>query len=406
MTQFSVRLVARLWIICLMLLTSVIIISPTLPKNSGALTYQTISRLGDQYHFFDPFIGIQFAGHRPLDEAYISQPFIDVENREQVLQLTMIDADPQIIGVYPVQPRYQWQLWQDIGQTIILIQVDYNPTRTVLSQVDVDTGYITSYLTLPDFEMNTFTLSPDGQYILLRENPHDTLVAFAPETHRLISLADASVLELDEILYAHWSPNSQYLLMGQNDEQALQATTEILTLATGERQIIDLTIARQQISIFLENPLNSASAILWSPDSETIAIYDEQSNQLHHITRDGTILHSYDVGRLFPERWSPNGRYLITTGYDDDRVGAFIIDTRTHERYQIQSETFINSSLVDFAWSPNSEYIAMFVRPTGIQQGVEFALYDRQGQQISTPDLLQSDDNRFIYRDSLSWLDS
>lgn len=398
------RITIFLWIVSLMLLSTVIMLSPTVPNNVGAVSYTSVDRFGIHYHFFDPFTGIHLMRTTPFNQAIIPQLDIELSDGRQVLQLIYPNDAPQTIASYPLQPRYQWQLWQDIGQTVLLIHVDYNPTQTILSQVDVVSGDITPYMTLPDFEINSLSISPDGNYLLLRENPYDTLVAVAPEAHRLIALETGQVMALDEILYAHWSPDSQFLLLGQLAPQPQQATVEILTLATGDRQQFDLTIAQQQLSIFLDNPLNTATSVLWSPDSQTLAIYEDHANQLHHISRDGVTLHRYDVGRLLPEQWSPDGRYLITTGYDDDRVGAFIIDTQTHNRYQIQSDAVINSGLVDFAWSPDSQYIAMFVRSTGIRQGVNFELYDRYGQARSVPELPQSNENYFIYRDSLYWL--
>ena len=207
-----------------------------------------------------------------------------------------------------------------------------------------------------------------------------------PVTH---TLELVPVLQGRECTYPCWSPDRQSVVFTAR-ERAMNRTSDIY--------VFDLATKSLRLLAYSERDLH---ALTWSPDRQSILVFDNTKNDQSLMVCDAVSgnlrslmdatdvfwptvspawqqvvfvsgtddAHIYikdfggtDQRLLVPDplpfagdlAWSPNGKYLAFTTYEDDCIYLNTIDMHSLERKRFGEVAYE----VMYAWSPTSTYIA------------------------------------------------
>jgi hypothetical protein len=251
-----------------------------------------------------------------------------------------------------------------------------------LGTLDLLTGEISPTYRFPDFKLGFGVESPDGRYLMLREEGIIRPVP-APKPMWLFDTLTGEIRDFGSPVFAYWSPDSQYLALGYKESENYESRVERYTIATGERLPYPVLVSQEDTPFFYTNGFSS-NGILWSPDSSKMVILNRDTESLNFVSDDGDVL-EVTGGRITPLRWSPDGRFLLGIGYANGEIGAFVVDSLTGERNRLQSPVLLQDALSDFAWSPNSLYIAVLTHSSGVLFEQRLVLYDTAGRLVGSP---------------------
>ncbi|MEL6405805.1 MAG: hypothetical protein AAFR81_15660 [Chloroflexota bacterium] len=412
-----VRRIVILWIGFLLCFLAVDSISPYLPDHVGVLAFDGImgSTISHTYVDFDTGVTIHTWDAHPSERPRATLPILQANGERTALILSADGGETieRTIGIYddlPTEtpPNVRWLRYE---QHIMLSWFERDSMQSFIAIVDVQTGSHNDYV-IDNFLVGAVSVSPNKAYLLLRATSTQSIrTEFVPVEMLLMNTHDGSYISLeDEIgqrpVYAYWSPDSQYLAIGYEITDSLRVSVGIYTLVSNETITLDVTVAQGDVAYFTEARFVSTLAVLWSPDSDAIVVYSEQDDTLYHVLLDGTQ-QAYIGGRYLPEAWSPDGQYVLLSGYDDRGVGAFVVDLHTETLVMLASDTRLMPDQTSLRWSGNSRYIATLTSSGGIRQQHFLNVFNTAGELVTQTQLfdVNTDNPQYIMRPTLRWLD-
>lgn len=342
------------------------------------------------------------------------QVFVDYAARINVVRPAQLDNSPSaaVIGdtLYFSDGAQMRRIWLDRAVIPVFAEWDAVENKIFLAYRRDNTAFF-AYLDstseaiqviwqYANFDLGFVAASPNRHYLLLREAGFVRPIP-VPKPMLLLDTETFAVRNLGSPVFAYWSPDSQYLALGYKDSEQFESRVQRYTVATGEILDYGLYATQEDTPFFYTNGFRS-NGLLWSPDSQNLVILNRDSESLYFVTAEGDVL-ELNGGRIVPLRWSPDSQLLLGIGFANGAVGAFIVDSKTGAIQQLQSPILLQDALSDFAWSPNSRYVAVLTHSSGVLFDQRIALYDTQGQLVGNPLLLEFDRNMASLDGTLRW---
>lgn len=313
--------------------------------------------------------GTSFAGRSPIS-------FVDEENRlfyTDSFGRQRLDLGREIIPAYSHWNRQENAILLAYRNTDNAVIAWLNPESLELRQIALYENFLLGFA----------EMSPDGRYIMLREAGLVRPIP-QPKPMLLVDLWTGETRDFGSPVFAYWSPNSQYLALGYKEgEERYESRVERYEIATGERLPYPVLASQEDTPFFYTNGFSS-TGVLWSPDSSKMVVLNRDTESINFISGVGSVL-EVSGGRITPLRWSPDSRFLLGIGYANREVGAFVVDSQTGEVNRLQSPVLLQDALSDFAWSPDSRYVAVLTHSSGVVFEQRLILYDTAGRMIGSP---------------------
>ncbi|MGB7340184.1 MAG: hypothetical protein WBC91_14905 [Phototrophicaceae bacterium] len=293
--------------------------------------------------------------------------------------------------------------WETRYETLLL--VDSSPERgTLLYSLDIATGDLTELLAIVDLNTGFVRPSPDERYLLLREAQENTYRSVvAPKPIIIFDTQTNTISELGSPDFAYWSPDSTQLAIGYASDTRFYLDVSIYDLATGETQNLGLQTSHLDTPFFADLQGNG---VLWSPDSQALAIINQYEETLYFVSLVDEHVDTISDSNLKPLSWSPNGTYLLTTGYYEDQIiGAYVVDFETLAVNRIQTVGRVEPWNSRLLWSPNGRYVGLIRSGTSPDSDILIIIYDATGQIVrqSTPFAIENGIN--VYYSTINWAD-
>lgn len=152
-----------------------------------------------------------------------------------------------------------------------------------------------------------------------------------------------------------WSPSGRLLATGN---------------AAGQLWVWDSTTGQERVCTQLHETWVSVSALSWSPEGNQllssgidgrIAIYDLQQGETQTLYQYPPGYDSAEVAgtNQAKARWSPDGRYIVSGGWEPDDIVIHVWEPSTRRLIQRWIYSCGDSSHVSsFQWSPDSRWLA------------------------------------------------
>lgn len=281
---------------------------------------------------------------------------------------------PREANILPIAAR-----WDSAEDRILLAY--RRGSDAFLGWMDEETAEVQEISRYEDFLLGFASISPDGRYFLLRE---EGLVRPIPLAQPML-LIDSQTLEMVDFgspVFGYWSPDSRFLALGYKEAERYESRVLRYELATGEMLDYPVVASQEDTPFFYENGFRS-NGVLWSPDSQRLVVLNRDTESLYFLAQDGSVS-QVSGGRITPLRWSPDSRFLLGIGYANGEAGAFIVDVDAGAFHRLQSPVLLQDALSDFAWSPNSRYVAVLTHSPGVLFEQRLVLYDTEGQMVGS----------------------
>ncbi|WP_414623258.1 eIF2A-related protein [Calothrix sp. CCY 0018] len=227
--------------------------------------------------------------------------------------------------------------------------------------------------------VNTASFSPDGKYILTTSND---------QTARIWDTSGKLVRTFSEhskaVSSAYWSPNGKYILTNSDDsyvwdvsgkkiaqfkvdnkwkimDAGFSPDSQRIFVTTSEKTLVWDLSGRLIREITNQKELNSNAE--FSPDGQrlfttddTIKVWDIRDGAAKAWDLSADLIAEL-VGNQSSPRWSPDGKYIVTYGFDKKVRIWNLSDERSAVTTTIKSK----DAITEANWSPDGKYI---VTPT------------------------------------------
>ena len=151
----------------------------------------------------------------------------------------------------------------------------------------------------------------------------------------------------------HWANVAKLVtdldIAPDGNRAVLAARGDVYTVPAKHGSIRDLTAS----------PGSREHGVAWSPDGKWIAYISDASGEeeLYITPQDGLgpaqQITSGSHGFMFPPLWSPDGKKLA---YADQKLRLWYVDITA--RKSVLADTAVYGEINDFAWSPDSQWLA------------------------------------------------
>jgi len=291
--------------------------------------------------------------------------------------------------------------WLVQGETMLAVGSRSNPAETILFLIDVYTGEWINFASYEGMNAGFFSLSPDAQYLLLREDQMLRTI-MNPRPMLLVDLQNGRAIDLGSPHFAYWSPDSSKLAIGYASEIRYTNQLHIYDILSDSVQDFDVLITQMGTPFFAHQELELSKPLLWNPNSDSLVAINHTQEILHHVRLNGPV-QDWSIGQISPHSWSPDGQFLLGIGRDNQNyAGAFIIEPATAEYWFVQSPELLLETTTDVIWSPDGRYLA--VAPRRKQDNMySFAIYNRFGEMVGTPFHVTAAEDTFIPINALRW---
>jgi Tol biopolymer transport system component len=299
--------------------------------------------------------------------ALSSEPFsmalLDLQTgQETAVDLTVLPAQPyEFEGRTLALPRWPLSVaWMPDSQTLLFNTViDYSMIgpgaglRDDLWQLDAATGQVRSLF--PETSSpGSFTLSPDGRWVLLnRATQIEALELATGKRHTLLEFP--SVLTYSDYAWLpepRWSPDSRVAHVAIAPADPMQTYAyDLYTLdvAAGTAQ----KLGPVEGAVFAWSP-NGRS---WSPDGTQLAYVTQVDGQARiavlALTGIGSAAATLSTGGDSPQvlGWSPDGKTVLV------QDGTMLYGISAGPQLQAQRLTEVDSSTVELLWLGNTPLV-------------------------------------------------
>jgi len=405
MTKFFPR-----WIIlsCLVLITGEVLLlftSPSLHRPVGVIAFDIVGADGIHRNYVDYDMRMQHTSSAATDRVGgFAVPTYDAAS-EQVTVSLFDGTSEQQIGSYDIVSPFVRVVWQDFQTSLLIIYAAPDTTQTIIEQINVDTGTKQPFAVIDDFLVGDLRQSPHGPHILLRAFQEGSFRSVnSPRAMMLLDSESGAVTDMGSPAYAYWSPDGRKIAIGHLTENTYEVDAAVYDVVSNTTQLLDVKASQLDTPYFVDSADDTGiQAILWSPDSGSLVVYNRTQEAMYHVYLDGSVF-TYAGGFILPRAWSPNGRYLLGMGNHASVAGAFVYDTVTEQRHHLKSDTTIQNNLVDVAWSNDSQHIALLPRTPGVNQKFRLLIFDVEGRMLEEQPIRQPSQQGFIMDRSLRWI--
>lgn len=419
MIKTMIRWQTILIMMSLVIVIIVIALSPFLPTQIGTLRAFGVDDTGNfGYMYLDLDTGLMAQEPEMISLPNANLPYNTIltsastddnityyftRSDDGLLQFVKYDDDQAtIIREYDTL-TIRDLAWETRYQSLRLVDSNSEDGTTIYS-LDIETGNLSSNIQLPNFDTGFVRSSPNGRYLLLREVQENTYRSVvAPKPMMLIDLETSDIIEFGAPDFAYWSPDSTQLAIGYESDIRFRLDVSIYDIASGETTDLGLQTSHLDTPFFADFQSNG---VLWSPDSQSLAIINQYEETLYFASLADEQIRTVTDSNLKPLSWSPDGAYLLTTGYYEDNViGSYVIDFETASVRFIQSEHDIQTWNTTLLWSPNGRYISLSKSLSLPEPMTEITIFDTKGQMVHAPIIFDMPNGLNIISNSINWLD-
>jgi len=201
---------------------------------------------------------------------------------------------------------------------------------------------------------------------------------------RVIALESGTEYVIDDtVSRISWSPDARYLAhTGQRD-----SSFQLVDLADGRQQNFAIDSFENLVSLRGDIPF-----INWVSNTQTVLLSAVEGGVYAYNFASGALRQITDVGFLIHES-SPDGRYTLLATHDknpdaqaysmvyrgSDAISIYVLDIQSGRRHHIHSDKWNRMQNVNFVWSPDSNYLALY------RMGAELAIHvfdSRNGRRV------------------------
>lgn len=406
MVRFFFRGTLGLWAMIFSVLFIVLTVIVRLIDDVGVIAFTTFDSDGANYIYIDYNINKLVWSEERLGETQPAALQLVLDKTRGGSRLLVADGttEAEFAHFDDVRPIDDGLVWATYGESAILIHTRSDPAETILYEVDLLDGERRIFMIIDGLFIETYFPAPDGTSLLLREEQGRLSRPINPlKRIYWVDLKTGDTVPLGSPAFAYFSPDSTKVVFGTETERLNHMQVDVLDIPSRTITIYGVTASHEDTPFFPNAiPGVAARGVMWSNKSDQLAVINRYINALNIISLDGEEQWMIEGGRLIPYAWSPDDRYLLTSGYDADlNIGVFIIDTEQQTIQQMQSQATLQTSLTELVWSPDSRHIAVLRRTSGLTQKHYITVFNADGTIRNEPRFVNSD--TYLIGPSLRW---